>query len=242
MYSIMDAEYMISSLFFIACLVITNFWLMNIFVAVILNTFGNIREETRHSAFAGDRTASAALTSADPTVGPKAVRLRNRAALWKRIFRYFNYAWIAVIVADVGVQASKTAQDSPSRIRFLNNMELYFTLAFFVEIVIRFAGSFPDYRSFVKRTANMVDLFLVGTTCIIQIPLIRNSDVYPWLTVFQLMRFYRVILAFPRMRPLLVRDERVHRYVFDVFQNSRILSNMLSCFPLRRNSCRASRG
>ena len=44
---------------------------------------------------------------------------------------------------------------------------------------------------------------LIGST-IIQIPAIHNSTVYPWLTIFQLMRFYRVILEIPRMKPLLV--------------------------------------
>lgn len=53
MYAIIDAEYFVSCLFFIVCLVLLNFWLMNIFVAVIINTFGNIREETKHSAFVG---------------------------------------------------------------------------------------------------------------------------------------------------------------------------------------------
>lgn len=53
MYAMIDAEYFASCLFFIVCLVLLNFWLMNIFVAVIINTFGNIREETKHSAFAG---------------------------------------------------------------------------------------------------------------------------------------------------------------------------------------------
>lgn len=62
----------------------------------------------------------------------------------------------------------------------------------------------PNYRKFARRTRNKVDTILVIVTTIIQIPVIRNSPVYPWLTVFQLMRFYRVILAVPRMKALLV--------------------------------------
>lgn len=83
-------------------------------------------------------------------------------------------------------------------------MELYFTLAFLVEIVARAMSYLPNYRKFSRRARNNADTFLAIITTFIQIPVIRNSPVYPWLTVFQLMRFYRVILAVPRMRALLV--------------------------------------
>lgn len=52
---------------------------------------------------------------------------------------------------------------------------------------------------------NLLDLALCIGTSIIQIPIIRASEVYPWFTALQLMRFYRVILVVPRMKPLLVR-------------------------------------
>ena len=51
MYAAIDGEYFVSSLFFIVCLVILNFWLINLFVAVITNTFTAIRKETKKSAF-----------------------------------------------------------------------------------------------------------------------------------------------------------------------------------------------
>ena len=201
MYSMIDAEYAVSSLFFIVCLVLTNFWLMNIFVAVIINTFGNIREETKHSAFAGKTPAPIMNDAAEPPQGKK----RSKGVyLWRRIYDKIRYAWIALIIADVGIQASKTSDDSTSRVIFLNSMELYFTLAFLVEIVTRFMSYLPDYRAFFTRISNNADIFLVLVTCFIQIPFIRSSAVYPWLTVFQLMRFYRVVLAVPRMKPLLV--------------------------------------
>lgn len=76
-----------------------------------------------------------------------------------------------------------------------------------MEIISRFMSYLPNYRKFVRRTRNKVDTFLAITTAIIQIPAIRNSAAYPWLTVFQLMRFYRVILAVPRMKALLVRNK-----------------------------------
>jgi len=51
MYSVIDSDFYISCLFFIICIVVLNFWIINLFVAVITNSFAAIRSETRKSAF-----------------------------------------------------------------------------------------------------------------------------------------------------------------------------------------------
>jgi hypothetical protein len=51
MYSMMDSEYFYSFVFFIVCVVVLNFWLINLFVAVITNSFSAIRSQTQKSAF-----------------------------------------------------------------------------------------------------------------------------------------------------------------------------------------------
>jgi hypothetical protein len=135
-YAMIDAEYFVSCFFFVVCIILLNFWLMNIFVAVIINTFGTIREETKHSAFAGRLWVSAAkyaarryshrthIREADPLLEEPAARgkskSRTHSATWRRVFRWTNWAWIAAIVADVGVQASKTAKDSQERKELLS--------------------------------------------------------------------------------------------------------------------------
>lgn len=83
-------------------------------------------------------------------------------------------------------------------------VETAFTIAFDFEIVVRFLAAFPDWRAYFESPANNFDMFLALTTSVIQIPPIHASHVYPWLTVFQLLRWYRVVLMVPRMKPLLV--------------------------------------
>lgn len=56
MYQMMDAEFFFSSLFFIVGAIILNVWLLNLFVAVITNTFSAIREETKRSAFGATKS------------------------------------------------------------------------------------------------------------------------------------------------------------------------------------------
>lgn len=74
----------------------------------------------------------------------------------------------------------------------------------------------PDWRVFGREPFNWIDLLLAVATSIIQIPVVHTSPTYPWLTVFQLARWYRVILEVPRMRPL----------ILTVFGNSSGLLNM----------------
>jgi len=58
MYQMMDAEFFLSCLFFIAGVIVLNLWLLNLFVAVITNTFSAIREETKRSAFGASQWVS----------------------------------------------------------------------------------------------------------------------------------------------------------------------------------------
>ena len=51
MYQMMDAEFFVSCFFYIVCIIVLNFWLINLFVAVITNTFSAIRTDTKKSAF-----------------------------------------------------------------------------------------------------------------------------------------------------------------------------------------------
>lgn len=82
--------------------------------------------------------------------------------------------------------------------------ELGITIAFDVEIIIRIFATLPEWRTFWVSGRNILDLGLAIGCSIIQIPMIRRSEVYEWFTILQLARFYRVILEIPRMKPLLV--------------------------------------
>ena len=79
------------------------------------------------------------------------------------------------------------------------------TLLLLFEIVFRFAA---DWRHFHEHVRNWVDLGLVMITTVIQLPVIRRSgQPYAWLTLFQIIRIYRVVLALPVTRDLIVSSQ-----------------------------------
>ncbi|KAE9397917.1 hypothetical protein BT96DRAFT_1020456 [Gymnopus androsaceus JB14] len=215
MYDIIDSEYFLSSVFFIVCIIVLNFWLINLFVAVITNTFSAIRSETQKSAF-GAATVPVIEDERDDgwaAIDRKPVKKNN---IFKTIYSYTRWCWVLLALASLALQASRTATSSATHQEVLSLGEMGITIAFDLEIIVRMLASLPDWRSFFVRGQNWLDMTLAVGSSIIQIPVIKDSTVYPWFTVFQLARFYRVILEVPRMRPLLL----------SVFGNMYGLTNM----------------
>jgi hypothetical protein len=193
MYYTTDSDYLPAALFFMAGIVIMMLWLTNLLIAVITSSFQIIREENKGSAF----------TEAEqPTL-----LLEHNAAIRKRIsvlkYWYDKTAWIWIIVITYGLlcQALRSAGMSPSRENFISYSEGVVTMVLFIEIIIRFAA---NWRHFHRRRRNLVDAALAVITMVILLPPIRNSgQPYAWLTIFQIVRIYRVVWAVPMTRDLI---------------------------------------
>jgi hypothetical protein len=198
MYQVMTSEYFASCLFFIVAIIVLNFWLMNLLVAVVVNTFKDIRAETKKSAFGAD---DAILHQPEWAAGAK--KPKEPSGLLK-LYNKTQLFWVLLVVTDIMSQAVKTADSSQRVLNILRTMEIAFTFVWDVEMIIRIAAYVPDWQAFLRNGRNDFDLFLAVGCSIIQIPPIRRSTVYPWLTILQFLRWYRFVLVFPRMRPLLV--------------------------------------
>ncbi|PCH34579.1 hypothetical protein WOLCODRAFT_106220 [Wolfiporia cocos MD-104 SS10] len=203
MYNMMDAEYFVSCLFFIVGIIVLNFWLINLFVAVITNTFAAIRAGTQKSAF-GAATTAPAIDDNDENWTIIDGRRVSKNACIKQMYEAFRWFWVLLALLSLVLPATRTVDMSSRHANIIDYGELVLTIAFDVEIVIRFCAEFPAWRNFFHRGQNDLDLLLAIGSSIIQIPAIHDSSVYPWFTSLQLMRFYRVILEIPRMRPLLL--------------------------------------
>lgn len=96
---------------------------------------------------------------------------------------------------------------SEARAQTISNAELAFTLVFDLEIILRMIPFWRHWRGFFDSPRNVTDLVLALGSTIAQIPPVKASGVGPWLTIFEVARFYRVILAIPPMRRLIVSTE-----------------------------------
>ncbi|KAH0603703.1 uncharacterized protein H6S33_007362 [Morchella sextelata] len=194
LYYMADSDYLTAALFFAFGIVILAFWLANLLIAVITTSFQVIREESRKSAFAAEDD--------DGLNKDDVIKVKEKKSFVKRVYEGTRLFWITVIA--IGLFSSTFRSSSMSKDREIlieDRVELGVTVILSVEIVLRFLS---DWRGFRRSKQNWADLALVVITCIIQLPPIHNSGrVYEWLTLFQILRVYRVVWAIPATRNLL---------------------------------------
>lgn len=192
LYYLTDSDYLAAALFFAAVIVVMTFWLVNLLIAVITSSFQIIREESKQSAFTSDEIAP-----------PVMYDEKHKKSHLRRLYDKTYWFWILNIVAGLVIMCFRTAHISHRREQFVLNGETILTCILALEIVLRFVC---DWRHFFRSKLNCVDLALAVITCVTQIPQIRNSgQLYAWLTFFQIVRFYRVVMAFRLTRELIMQ-------------------------------------
>lgn len=192
LYYTTDSDYLASALFFAAGFVFLSLWLVNLLVAVITSSFQVIREESKRSAFTSEQID----TFEEEEQFPK--RVSRLKALYDKTY----WLWVAIITFDLVIQGLRSSRMSPSREHLINGTETVVTFVLLVEILLRFGA---DWRHFHQSSRNWVDLGLALITAIIQIPAIRTNDtLYAGLSIFQILRVYRVVLAFSLTRDLIM--------------------------------------
>jgi hypothetical protein len=196
LYHIADSDYLLGALYFAFGILILSLWLISLLIAVITSSFQIIREESKASAFTGEEIAEEETEEA-----PK-----RRVSSLKRFYDKTMWTWIVVIAYGLICQAFRSATMSDWRLSFIDVSEMVVTFILLVEIVIRLI---VDWRHFFYSKVNVVDLVIAIITTVIQIPAVKhahNGEPYAWLTFFQIVRIYRVVLAVPMTRDLIVSD------------------------------------
>ncbi|KAJ6445532.1 protein phosphatase 2A regulatory subunit cdc55 [Purpureocillium lavendulum] len=192
MYYTMGSDYVLAALFFGAGIMIMLLWLTNLLIAVITSSFQVIREESKSSAFTADP---------EPFLHESPDERLWRPSTLQRLYDKTAVMWVIIITFALICQAFRSASMSPSRETFINVAEVIATILLDVEMVIRFIA---NWKGFYRSRRNLVDLGLAIVTTVILIPPIRHSRAYPWLSVFQIVRAYRIVLAIPVTRKLIL--------------------------------------
>jgi hypothetical protein len=195
LYTMADTDYLITSIFFIVAILILSLWLISLLIAVITSSFQIIREESKTSAFTGEVIKE---ERADEETE------KQRVNNLKRLYDKTSGIWVVVIAFGLVSQMMRSASMSNFRTKFIDRSETVVTLILLFEILIRLV---VDWRHFFNSKRNFTDLIIAIVTTVIQIPAIKDAyggKAYAWLTLFQIVRVYRVVLAVPMTRDLIV--------------------------------------
>ncbi|KAF2748099.1 hypothetical protein M011DRAFT_400949 [Sporormia fimetaria CBS 119925] len=194
LYTVAESDYLISALYFGFGILILSLWLISLLIAVITSSFQIIREESKASAFTGEEIV---------TEGTDDLTKRPVSTI-KRLYDKTTWIWIVVIAIGLISQALRSATMSDSRRNIIDTIETLVTLVLFVEIIIRFV---VDWRHFFRSKRNVFDLIVAIVTAVMQIPAVKNAHggrAYAWLTVVQIVRVYRIVLAVSMTRDLIM--------------------------------------
>ena len=205
MYMLTNTDYLVAALYFAVAIVLLTFWLINLLIAVITSSFQVIREESRSSAFMAQQTdAENEDDEEDSEDSDDRVGKFRREPMLKRLYGKSTYVWIIVIVYGLLVNCTRHDTMGPFLTNFISVSELIVSLVLLGEILLRFV---VDWRGFIYSGRDWFDLFLALITTAMEIPTIKHAysgQAYAWLTVFQILRVYRVVLAISITRDLVL--------------------------------------
>ncbi|KAF2145335.1 uncharacterized protein K452DRAFT_294991 [Aplosporella prunicola CBS 121167] len=194
MYSVADSDYLAACIYFAFGIVIMALWLLNLLIAVITSSFQVIRDESKTSAF------TAQVVDGAPDENEQNAAPAKKESTILRGYKTTGWFWLLVITYGLICQALRSAEMSERRSTFIDRSETIVTLALLFEIILRFVA---DWRHFHRSRRNMFDLGLAIITTVIQLPSVKaNENAYAWLTVFQILRIYRIVLAWSITREL----------------------------------------
>lgn len=119
MYNVIDADGYLGSLFFIVGIIVLYFWLSQLVVAVVVNVFGDIRAETRKSAFGAAPT--------DPLISAfgedwivKDSRKRKSFARLRTIYEKTELFWVGLVLGSLVAQGTLSASSSDGHLALLS--------------------------------------------------------------------------------------------------------------------------
>ncbi|KAG0004465.1 calcium channel protein [Entomortierella chlamydospora] len=206
-YWVMDGDSKYAAIYFCVSIFLMSFLMIPLFIAGITYSFGAVRAEKMHSAFTNKTRKTRILLDTGEGWQFEDQVHRSHSAFRQWLIRIVNDPWFArggafMVFLSLSVMSCRRYNSSPSAIRRINGFEIAFTALFAVEICMRILGH-STWKQFWRKKSNLADLFLAIATTVILIPPIFNWEWFRYLTVFQVLRAYRLVPAIPGVRDLM---------------------------------------
>ncbi|CAI5758731.1 unnamed protein product [Candida verbasci] len=222
MYYTMDSDNMTACLFFIGCIFVMTVWLLNVFIAVIVASFNitrlEVAEEQKKKKEGRKIFKLFGFSNEKVQLHEERIEFLKKQNIFLRLYYKFEFLLVIAVFVSLFVQCFRSYYMSETRRHVIYRFESGFTAVFLAEIIIRFLIHLPHWRLFFQSKRNIFDLFLAIITSIIILGPVKNrlGHAYYWLTVFQLMRFYRVVLSTSITRNLWLKIMGNFKAIFDL--------------------------
>lgn len=230
LYYIVDAEHLLSSLYFIIGIILLGYGLASLFISIIASAFRVIRSEIDVSIGMEKRVASL-------------IRHRRqheahicRTSIGRASF-FLREIPLLVIMTDLVLQSTVTIHTSDKWLSTLYSWQIGVTAFFVVEIINRFILYLPKAKFFFTSSFNVIDLLLAIANVIVILPFIHSKEeLYRWFSFFQILRFYRIVVAVPYVRDIWTRVLGQYQFIFDVtmfYYTFTFIASIIGCLLLQ---------
>ncbi|KAF9167992.1 calcium channel protein [Actinomortierella ambigua] len=206
-YWVMDGDSRFAAVYFCIAIFLMSFLMIPLFIAGITYSFGAVRAEKRHSAFTSRSIKKRTLLDTEEgwQFEDQIRQVRSPLRMW--LIKIVSDPWFVIfgaflVFCDLLAMCFRRYDSSSEAIMLLDRIELAFTMIFLAEILLRIAGH-ANFGLFLKKKSNAADLIIAIVTTVILLPPIYRWRWYPYLTVFQVLRAYRLVQVIPPIRDLI---------------------------------------
>ncbi|KAL0076809.1 Ion transport protein-domain-containing protein [Phycomyces blakesleeanus] len=245
MYQNQDGDSNAVAVYYCICVYVLSFLVTFLVFAVITSTFTQIRANNYGSGFKAKKKSYPLLRLADSHensthedipwmfedahkdsgIGVTRIWFKRNVVNMVKSPKFFYFGGLLVFL-DLVFMCMRSFYATEKTLEIIDNAETTFTFIFVIEIVLRFVGA-PNWIQFWSSGRNRFDLFLVISTCVIQLPMIQDSEAYKYLTIFQVLRLYRLLICFPRVR----------RIIYASLGNGESITNIVIFLVLATSLC-----
>ncbi|ODV62891.1 calcium channel protein CCH1 ASCRUDRAFT_22416, partial [Ascoidea rubescens DSM 1968] len=201
LYNVVDSESEAASIFFILAILVLSVWLLSILIAVIVTSFKITKELDEKEL---DKNEENEIKGHNSAMVPNGENFDLLNSL--KTFNKFKIIFLLVILVNFIVSCTNNIDISDYHKNVINYSEIATTAVLDLEIIIRILIYITKFRfkDFFKSKTNNFDLLIAVTTTIIIIPPMKKllGQLYNWSTVFQIARFYRLVLHIKFLRVL----------------------------------------
>lgn len=199
MYYTIDSESLTASIFYVVTVFFLVVWLLNLVVAVIINSY-------RAHLELMERKDEIKKSSLEAKINENHIKY-NAFVAHSRIVRAVTRTrgiFVVIILFNFIFQCTKSGDNPSISFDKFYYSEVITSLILLVEIILRIIAFLPGkhLKMFFYSMRNCIDLTLVFVTVCVNIPSVytRLASTWEWLTVFSICRFYRVVIEFKWIR------------------------------------------
>ncbi|KAI3633609.1 hypothetical protein MIR68_008556 [Amoeboaphelidium protococcarum] len=209
MYMSMDAQDWSSFIYHVVVILLVDFILMNMLVAVISETYSSIRSQYQEALVKERKRKQILQQTAN---GWKLTKEGNKFDTRSVLYEYAKFIttsqWYKYVVVAASLLSLSTVLmdqkyvNDEGMLQLTYSLDLMLLVFFTADVLIQF-NALENGEKFYHGKQRLFDTFLVIGNALIDIPQVRRSPVAKYLSLFQILRFQRLAEAFPRLQKTL---------------------------------------